>query len=62
MPYNVYFDDGEHDVLIDRYENIFDALVLFYESVNSGSEGFYEGIELAVESIDTIETLDYHEF
>lgn len=62
MTYNVYTEDGAHAELVDRFNTMFDALSCYYESINSGPEGIYEGIELAIETKDAIESIDYHEF
>ena len=65
MLYSVYTEDGEHADKVDSFNTMFDALACYYECVNDGpvdGDRELEGIELAIETDDSIESIDYHEF
>jgi hypothetical protein len=61
-------EDGEHFTEFSEQEHIFDALVDYYDAINDGDEGYLEGIELGIYSInddgvyDEMETLEFHCF
>jgi hypothetical protein len=61
-------EDGEHFTEFSEQEHIFDALVDYYDAINDGDEGYLEGIELGIYSInddgiyDEMETLEFHYF
>jgi hypothetical protein len=61
-------EDGEHFTEFSEQEHIFDALVDYYDAINDGDEGYLEGIELGIYSInddgiyDEMETLEFHSF
>ena len=61
MTYNVYTHDGSHVDLVDKFDTIFEALGCFYESIIDGYENYFEGIELATETDDEIESIEYVE-
>ena len=62
MTYYVATEDGDHFIVFEETELIFEALAAYYQAVNDGPEGIYIEIEMGYYNYDNDEDGDDYEF